>query len=146
MTWRNKLYREDADLLGVVCALMAINRANYEPISDVDIRHYIRLAQRYRDVFKEEKAQQNGTRTDSQCVVAVLARLQLPQSDYNKFYPNRQDDYLTPERVFLLACVAVTGSREGASLLASIALSTRTLKGLKTHINQYLIGSSVLNE
>ena len=84
MNWRSKFYREDADLLGVVPALMACNRANYEPISDADIRHYIRLAQRYRDAFKEEKAQQNGTRTDSECVGAVRLRLPLQQSDQNK--------------------------------------------------------------
>ena len=76
-------------------------------------------------------------------VGAVRARLHLPQRDLIKFYPTQQCDYLPPERVFLLACVAVTGSRKGAATLSGIALPRRNLKGLKTHINQYLLGSSV---
>ncbi len=60
-----------------------------------------------------------------------------------KFYPTQQCDYLPPERVFLLACVAVTGSRKGAATLGDIALPRRNLKGLREHINSYLKGSDV---
>ncbi len=125
---------------------MANNQSNYEPISDAEILHYIEVARGFRDAFKDEKSQQDGNRSDTECADAVPVRFQLPHSDEEKFYRGSQCDYLTPERVFLLACVAVTGSREGARLLASIALPNRMLKGLKTHINQYLLGSSVPNQ
>ena len=146
VTWLNKHYREEADLLGVVRGLMACNPALYDPIDDEDIGHYIELAQLFRDVFKEEKEQQGGNRSDGVCADAVRLRLQLPKQDDEKFNPGSHCDYLTPERVFLLACVAVTGSREGARLLAGIALPRRTLKGLREHINTYLKGSLVPNE
>ena len=146
VTWLNTHYREEADLLGVVRGLMACNAALYEPIDDDEILHYIEVAQGFRDVFKEEKAQQDGTRADGVCADAVRARLQLPQSDEEKFYPGSQCDYLSPERLFFLACVAVTGSLVRATLIASIAITTRTLKGLKTHINQCLLGSRVPNQ
>ncbi len=122
MSWLNKFYREDADLLGVLRGLMACNRDLYEPIDDGDIMHYIELARRFRDLFKEEKAQQGGNRGDGVCVDAVRLRFQLPKQDDEKFNPGSQCDYLTPERIFLVACVAVTGSREGGRLLAGIAL------------------------
>ena len=125
---------------------MALNPTKFATTSDDEIRHFIRWAQRFRDAFKEEKGPPPGTRPDTECANAVRARLQLPQSDEEKFYPGTQCDYLTPERLFLLACVAVTGSRKGATLIASIALTTRTLKGLKTHINQCLLGSRVPNQ
>ena len=146
VNWRNKYYREEANLLGVVRGWMGCNLAQYEPISDREIVHYIEVARRFRDIFKEEKAQQDGTRADAVCGDAVRLRVQLSQRDEEKFYPGQERDYLTPERIFLLACVAVTGSREGARFLASIALPPRTLKGLQTHINQYLLGSSVPNQ
>ena len=146
MNWRNNYYREEANLLGVVGGLMGFNPVNYEPISDEEIEHYIRVARRFRNAFKEEKAQQNGTRSDSECVAAVRLRIQLPKSDEEKFYPGPQCDYLTPERIFLLTCVAVTGSREGARFLTGIALPRRMPKGLLAHINLYLLGSSVSNQ
>ncbi len=76
---------------------------------------------------------------------AVSLRLQLQQSDQNKFYLNQQVDYLTPERVFLLACVAVTESREGARTLSGTALPRRTSNGLREHMNMYQTGSAVPN-
>jgi len=146
MTWLNKHYREEADLLGVVRGLMACNAALYEPIDDAEILHYIEVARGFRDAFREEKGQQGGNRGDGVCADAVRLRLQLPQSDYGKFYPGSHCDYLTPERVFLLACVAVTGSRAGARMLCEIALPDRTPKGLRDHINLYLKGTLVPNE
>ncbi len=62
MNWRKKFYREEADLLSVVPTLMAFNPAKNEPTSDDEIKHYIRVAQRYRNAYKEEKAQQPGNR------------------------------------------------------------------------------------
>ena len=125
---------------------MACNPTNYEPIDDEDIEHYIRVARRFRDAFKEEKGQQGGNRADGVCADAFRLRLQLPKQDDEKFNPGSQCDYLTPERVFLLACVAVTGSREGARLLASISLPNRMPKGVREHIQLYLKGSAVPNE
>ncbi len=135
MKWRNKFYRAEADLLGVVHGLMGCHPANYETISNDEIGRYIRTARRFRDAFMEEKGQHDGHRPDSESAGAVRARLQLSQRDEQTFYPGQQCDYLTPERILLLACVAVTGSREGARFLAGIALNRRTLKGLQTHIN-----------
>jgi len=132
--------------LGVVRRLIACNPSNYKASSDGEILHYIEVARGFRDAFKSENAQQNGTRSESVCVDAVRLRLQLPQSDEEKFYPGTQCDYLTPERLFLLACVAVTGSRKGATLIASIALTTRVLKGIQTHVNQCCLHSWVPNE
>ena len=146
MSWRNKFYREQPNLLGVVRELMGFNPAKFETTSDDEIKHYIRVAQRYRDAYKEEKAKQPGNRSDTDCTNAVRARLQLPQSDYERFYPGSKCDYLTPERVFLLACVAVTGSREGATTLSAIALPRRNSNGLREHINTYLKHSAVPNE
>ncbi len=60
--------------------------------------------------------------------------------------PDSQCFSLTRERVFLLACVAVPGSRDGAATLGGIALSRRTLKGLREHINSFLKGSDVPNQ
>ncbi len=145
MNWRSQHYQEEADLLGVVRGLMGCNPANYEPILDVEILHYIEVARDFRDAFKDENAQQDGTRTESECADAVRIRLQLPLRDELRFYPGLQLDYRTPERIFLLACVALTGSREGARLVAGIALPRRNLKGLQTHINQCLLHSSVPN-
>ena len=125
---------------------MGLNPAKFEPIFADEISHYIRWAQRFRDAFKEAKGPQNGTRSDTDCANAVRARLQLPQSDVKLFYPGSKSDYLTPERVFLLACVAVTGSREGATTLSAIALPRRNSNGLREHINLYLKGSDVPNQ
>ena len=130
----------------VIRGLMACNAAKYEPISDAEIKHYITVAQGFQNAFKEENAQQNGTRSDSECANAVRARLQLSQGDYEMFYPGQQCDNLTPEIIFLLSCVAVTGSHEGARFLGGIALPRRTSNGLREHINMYLKSSSVPNE
>ena len=146
MNWRSRYYQEEANLFGVVCGLMGYNPENYQPISDEEIKHYIRLARRFRDAFKDEKAQQNGTRSDTECGNAVRVRVQLSQIDANQFYPSQHCDYLTPERVFLLACVAVTGSREGATTLSVVALPRRMSNGLREHINKYLNHSGVPNE
>ncbi len=125
---------------------MGCNPANYEPILDVEILHYIDVARDFRDAFKDENAQQDGTREESECADAVRVRLQLPQRDERRFYPCLQRDYRTPERIFLLSCVAVTGSREGARLVAGIALTSRMPNVIKTHINQCLLRSSVPND
>ena len=77
MNWRNKYYREPANLLGVVHGLMGCNPSKFEPISDAEIGHYIRLAQRFRDAFKSEMAKQDGKCKDSECVDAVRLQLQL---------------------------------------------------------------------
>ena len=146
MNWRSQHYQEEADLFGVVRGLMGCNPANYEPILDVEILHYIDVARDFRDAFKDENAQQDGTREESECADAVRVRLQLPQRDERRFYPCLQRDYRTPERIFLLSCVAVTGSREGARLVAGIALTSRMPNGIKTHINQCLLRSSVPND
>jgi len=138
-------YQEQPNLLGVVHELMGFNPTKFEPITDDEIEHYIRWAQRFRDAFKVEKAPPNATRSDSECSTLVRARLQLPQSDLELFYPGWNVDYLTPERVFLLACVAVTGSREGATTISGVALPRRMPNGLREHINTYLKGSSVPN-
>ena len=130
--------------MGVVRRLIGCNPLNYKPSSDGEILHNIEVARGCRDAFKSE--QQNGTRSETVCADAVRVRLQLPQSDDEKFYPGSQCDYLTPERLFLLACVAVTGSRKGARLLAGIALPLRTPKGIQTHVNQCLLHSNVPNE
>ncbi len=132
--------------MGVVCSLMALNPTKFETTSDDEIKHYIRWGQRFRDAFKEEKGPQPGTRSDTDCANAVRARLQLPQSDLKLFYPAPKCDYLTSERVFLLASVAVTGSREGATTISAIVLPRRTSNGLREHINVYLKGSIVPNE
>ena len=132
--------------MAVVRRLVACNPSNYKASYDAEILHYIEVARGFREAFNVENAQQNGTRSETVCADAVRVRLQLPQSDDEKFYPGSQCDYLTPERLFLLACLAVTGSRVGATLIASIALTPRTLKGLKTHINQCLLGSRVPNQ
>ena len=124
---------------------MALNPTKFETTSDDEIRHYIRWAQRFRDAFKEEKGPPPGTRPDTECANAVRARLQLPQSDLNVFYPGSKTDYLSPERVFLVACVAVTGSREGATTISGIALPRRNSNGLREHINMYLKGGSIPN-
>ena len=146
MEWLEHNYQEEADLLGVVRGLMACNPSYYKTTSDAEILHYIDVARGFRDAFKSENAQQNGNRTEAECEDAVRARLQLPQRDEERFYPTTQCDYLSPERIFLLACVAVTGSRRGARLLAGIALTTRTPKGIQTHVNQCLLHSWVPNE
>jgi len=125
---------------------MALNPTKFETTSDDEIRHYIRWAQRFRDAFKEEKGPPPGTRPDTECANAVRARLQLPQSDLTLFYPGPKTDYLSPERVFLLACVAVTGSREGAMTISAVALPRRKSNGLREHINVYVMGSMVPNE
>ena len=125
---------------------MGFNPTKFEPISDDEIEHYIRWAQRFRDAFKEEKASPNGTHSDTDCADAVRARLQLPQSDLKLFYPDLESDYLTPERVFLLASVAETGSRAGATTISAIALPRRNSNGLREHINTYLKHSAVPNE
>ena len=143
MSWRNRQYQEQPNLLGVVCGLMAFNPTKFEPITDDEIEHYIRWAQRFRDAFKAEKAPPNASRSDTECATLVRARLHLPQSYLMLFNPGLKTDYLTPERVFLLACVAVTGSREGATTISAIALPRRNSNGLREHINQYLLGSSV---
>ena len=145
MSWRNRQYQEQPNLLGVVRELMGFNPTKFEPITDDEIEHYIRWAQRFRDAFKDEKAPPNASRSDTECATLVRARLQLPQSDLELFYPGWNVDYLTPERVFLLACVAVTGSREGATTISGIALPRRMPNGLREHINTYLKGSSVPN-
>ena len=146
MNWKEEYYQEKADLLGVVHGYMACNPSIFGTILDVEIQHYIDLAREFRDAFKEEKGPQNGTRSDIECSNAVRARLHLPQRDYIKFYPTRQCDYLSPERVFHLACVAVTGSRDGAATLGGIALSRRTLKWLREHVNSFLKWSDVPNQ
>ena len=132
--------------MGVVRGLMALNPTMFESTTDDEIRHYIRWARRFRDAFKEEKGPPPGTRPDTDCANAVRARLQLPQSDLELFYPGSKSDYLSPERVFLLACVAVTGSREGGTTISAIALPRRTSNGLREHINAYVMGSMVPNE
>ncbi len=140
----NSQYQEQSDLVGVVRLYLHCNPDLYDPISEEDIEHYIELARGFRDVYKKEKAKQKGTRTESECANAVRARIQLSQSDETLFYPNRQCDYTTQERVFLLACVAVTGSRDGATTPSGIALfSRRAPKGLHDHINTYLKGTDV---
>ena len=126
--------------------MMALNPTKFETTSDDEIRHYIRWAQRFRDAFKEEKGPPPGTRPDTECANAVRARLQLPQRDLTLFYPGPKTDYLSPERVFLLACVAVTGSREGATTISAVALPRRKTNGLREHINEYVMGSMVPNE
>ena len=143
MSWRNMQYQEQPNLLGVVHELMGFNSTKFEPITDDALEHYIRWAQRFRDAFKVEKAPSNAARSDSECSTLVHARLQLPQSDLELFYPGWNVDYLTPERVFLLACVAVPGSREGATTISGIPLPRRMPNGLREHINMYLKGSSV---
>ncbi len=125
---------------------MGFNPTKFEITTDDEIRHYIRWARRFRDAFKEEKGPPPGTRPDTDCANAVRARLQLPQSDLTLFYPGLKSDYLSPERVFLLACVAVTGSREGAMTISAVALPRRKSNGLREHINVYVMGSMVPNE
>ena len=132
--------------MGVVHGYIAINPSLFGTIDDVEILHYIDLAREYRDAFKDEKAASNGTRSDSECATLVRARLPLPQREYIKFYPTRQCDYLRPERIFLLACVAVSGSRDGATTLAGISISRRTLKWLREHVNSFLKWSDVPNQ
>ena len=129
--------------MGEVHGYMACNPSIFDPISDVEIQHYIDLAREFRVSYKKEKAKEDGRRSESVCVGAVRARLHLPQRDFVKFYPRRQCDYLTRERVFLHACVAVTGSRDGAATLSGIALLGRSLKGLREHIYAFLKGSDV---
>ncbi len=146
MNWKDEYFQEKADLLGVVHGYIACDPSLIGTIVDVEIVHYIDLAREYRDAFKEEKAASNGTRSDSECVTLVRARLPLPQREYIKFYPTRQCDYLRPERIFLLACVAVTGSRDGATTLGGIVLSRRTLKALRERINSFLKWSDVPNQ
>ena len=148
MNWKDENYQEKADLLGVVLGYMACNPSLFCMIPYEEIQHYIDLAREFRDAFKEENAKEDGTRSESACAGAVRARLHLPQRDYVKFYPSRQCDYRTPERVFLLACVAVTGSRDGAVTLTGIALPSprRTLIWLREHINSFLWGSDVPNQ
>ena len=143
MNWKNEYYQEKVDLLGEVRGYMACNPSIFDLILDVEIQHYIDLACAFRDSYKKEKAKEDGRRSESVRVGAVRARLHLPQRDFVKFYPTRECDYLTPERVFLLACVAVTGSRDGAATLSAIALPRRNLKGLREHINTYLKESDV---
>ena len=132
--------------MGVVRALMALNPTKFATTSDDEIRHFIRWAQRFRDAFKEEKGPPPGTRSDTECTNAVRARLQLPQRDLTLFYPGLKTDYLSPERVFLVACVAVTGSREGATTISAAALPRRVSNGLREHVNAYVKGSLVPNE
>ena len=122
MNWRNEYYQETVDLLGVVRGYMACNPPIFGQFLDDEIQHYIDLAREYRDAYKEEKARDDGRRSESVCVGAVRARIHMPQRDLDKFYPTQQCAYLPPERVFLLACLAVTGSRKGAATL-SVLLS-----------------------
>ena len=146
MDWMEQNYQAEENVLGVGRRLIACNPSYYKTTSDAEILHYIDVARGFRDAFKSENAQQNGNRNETECADAVRARLQLPQRDEERFYPTTQCDYLSPERLFLLACVAVTGSRKGATLIASIALTTRVLKGIQTHVNQCCLHSSVPNE
>ena len=146
MNWRNEHYQKKADLLGEVRGYMACNPSIPGPILDVEIQHYIDLAREFREAYKDEKAKEDGTRAESLCVAAVRSRQNLPQRDYVRFYPTQQSDYQTPERVFLLACVAVSGSRDGATTLSGIALPRRKPKGLREHINSYVKGTSVPNQ
>jgi len=146
LNWKDEHYQEKADLLGVVRGYIACDPSLFGTTADVEILHYIDLAREYRDAFKEEKAASNGTRSDIECATLVRARLPLPQTEYIVFYPTRQCDYLRPERIFMLACVAVTGSRAGATTVAGIVLSRRTLKALHDRINAFLKWSDVPNQ
>ncbi len=140
----NYQYQEQADLLGVVKGNMACNPLIFDTIINEEIQHYVDLARDFRDTYRQEKEEEDGTRAESECVAAVRARVHLPERDYKKFYPDSQCDYLSPERVFLLACVAVTGSRQGATTLSGIALfPRRARKGLREHINEYVKGTGV---
>ena len=144
MKWRNQQYREKPDLFDEVRRLRAMSESSkIEPTDAEDIKHYIRVARQLRNEFKVEIAKRNPTRSESECVAAVRARLPLPQSDQNQFGEGEQGVYTSLELVFFLACVAVTGSREGARTLSGIALPLRTPKGLKTHINDVLKGSDI---
>ena len=140
----NPQYQEESDLVGVVRRYMDCNKNLFAPIIDQEIQHYVDLARDFRDAYKQEKDEEDGTRTESECVAAVRSRVPLPERDYKKFYPDTQCDYRIPERVFLLACVAVTGSRQGATTLSAIALfPRRAAKGLREHINEYVKGTGV---
>ena len=143
----NYQYQEQSDLVGVVRGYMDCNKNLFAPITNEEIEQYVDLARDFRDAYKQEKEEEDGTRAESECVAAVRARVHLPERDYKKFYPDSQCDYRIPERVFLLACVAVTGSRQGATTLSGIALfPRRAAKGLREHINEYVKGTGVLQQ
>ena len=143
MNWEDHQYQEHPNVLGVVQGYMKLPGAKYDHLDNRDIQGYINLARELRDTYKQEKASRQGPHAGSEAVDAVRARVQLPQPDGVEFGVGDEGGYPTRERVFFLACVAVTESRDGANFLAGIALPHRTEKGLRRHINSIINGGKV---